>query len=69
MSGLLVKREHEPIAVETMEAAKQVVAKLSPGTVIVTAIKIRHVTAKELINWLKEEGDKLIIQNLHLKPY
>ena len=69
MSGLLVKREPEPIAVETMESAKQEVAKLSPGAVIVTAIKFRHGTAKELINWLKEEGYKLIIQNLHLKPY
>ena len=55
MSGLLVKREPEPIAVETMESAKQEVAKLSPSAVIVTAIKFRHGTAKELINWLKEE--------------
>ena len=39
MSGLLVKSGYEPIAVETMEAAKDEVAKLPPGAVIVKAMK------------------------------
>lgn len=34
MSGLLVKHGYEPIAVETMEAAKEEVAKLPFGAVI-----------------------------------
>ena len=38
MSGLLVKHGYEPIAVESMEAAKEEVAKLPPGAVVVTAM-------------------------------
>ena len=34
MSGLLTRAGYEPIAVETMEAAKDEVAKLPPGAVI-----------------------------------
>ena len=34
ISGLLVKSGYEPIAVETMEAAKDEVVKLPPGAVI-----------------------------------
>ena len=34
MSGLLVKHGYEPIAVDTMEAAKDEVAKLPPGAVM-----------------------------------
>lgn len=39
MSGLLVKYGYEPIAVDNMEAAKEAVAKLPPGAVVVTAMK------------------------------
>ena len=56
MSGLLVKSGYEPIAVETMEAAKDEVAKLPPGAVIVAAMKFVRGTAQELINWQKAEG-------------
>ena len=38
MSGLLTRAGYEPIAVGEMEAAKQEVAKLSPGAVIVSAM-------------------------------
>lgn len=38
MTGLLVKSGYEPIAVESMEAAKEEVAKLPPGAVVVTVI-------------------------------
>lgn len=51
MSGLLVKSGYEPIAVDNMEAAKDEVAKLPPGAVIVTAMKFSRDTAQELINW------------------
>ena len=56
MSGLLIKSGYESIAVETMEAAKEEVAKLSPGAVIVAAMKFVRGTAQELINWQKTEG-------------
>ena len=41
MSGLLTRAGYEPIVVGDMEAAKQEVTKLSPGAVIVTAMKFR----------------------------
>ena len=41
MPGLLTRAGYEPIVVGEMEAAKQEVAKLSPGAVIVTAMKFR----------------------------
>ena len=56
MAGLLVKSGYEPIAVENMEAAKDEVAKLPPGAVIVADTSLRDGSAKELINWQKAEG-------------
>ena len=50
MAGLLVKSGYDPIAVEAMEAAKDEVAKLPPGAVIVAAMKFVRGTAQELIN-------------------
>lgn len=50
MSGLLVKHGYEPIAIETMEAAKEEVEKLPPGAMIVTAMKFTGGTAQDLIN-------------------
>ena len=58
MSGLLTRAGYEPIAVESMEATKEEVAKLPPGAVVVTAMKFAHGTAQELINWQKREGYK-----------
>ena len=51
MVGLLTRAGYEPIAVETMEAAKDEVEKLPPGAVIVTAMKFVRGTAQELTNW------------------
>lgn len=69
MAGLLYKSGYEPIAVETMEAAKDEVEKLPPGAVIVTAMKFTRGTAQELINWQKREGYKFpviaIVDNLN----
>lgn len=56
MSGLLVRNGYEPIAVENMEAAKDEVAKLPPGAVIVADYKLPDGSAKELVNWQKGEG-------------
>lgn len=56
MSGLLVKHGYEPVAVESMEAAKDEVAKLPPGAVIVADLKLPDGSAKELVNWQKGEG-------------
>ena len=69
MSGLLVKSGYEPIAVDNMEAAKDEVAKMPPGAVVVTAMKFAHGTAQELVNWQKREGYKFpviaIVDNLN----
>lgn len=45
MSGLLVKHGNEPIVVDKMEAAKEEVAKLPPGAVVVAAMKFTGGTA------------------------
>lgn len=67
--GLLVKHGYEPIAVESMEAAKEEVAKLPPGAVVVTAMKFAHGTAQELVSWQKHEGYKFpvvaVVDNLN----
>lgn len=69
MSGLLTRAGYEPIAVESMEATKEEVAKLPPGAVVVTAMKFAHGTAQELVNWQKREGYKFpviaIVDNLN----
>lgn len=56
MSGLLVKHGYEPIGVDNLEAAKEEVAKLPPGAVIVADYKLPDGSAKELVNWQKGEG-------------
>lgn len=58
MSGLLTRAIYDPIAVDCMEVAKEEVAKLPPGAVVVTAMKFAHGTAQELINWQKRKGYK-----------
>lgn len=69
MSSLLTRVGYEPIAVDTMEAAKEEVAKLPPGAVVVAAMKFVHGTAQELVNWQKREGYKFpviaVIDNLN----
>ncbi len=69
MSGLLVKSGYDPIAVDSMEAAKEEVAKLPPGAVVVTAMNFVQGTAQELVNWQKREGYKFpviaVVDNLN----
>ncbi len=55
MSGLLTRAGYEPIAVDSMEAAKEEVAKLPPGAVIVADYRLPDGSAKELVNWQKGE--------------
>lgn len=56
MSSLLTRAGYEPIDVGSMEAAKEEVAKLPPGAVIVADHKLPDGSAKELVNWQKGEG-------------
>lgn len=69
MAGLLTKAGYDPITVEDFDAAKEEVAKLPPGAVIVAAMKFTRGTARELINWQKREGYKFpviaIVENLN----
>lgn len=46
-SSLLTRAGYEPITVDSMEVAKEEVAKLPPGAVVVTAMKFAHGTAQE----------------------
>lgn len=69
MSGLLSRAGYEPIIAENMEAVKKNVTILSPGAVIISAMTFRGGTAKEVINWLKDEGFRFpvlaIVDNLN----
>lgn len=58
MAGLLTKAGYDPIVAEDIGAAKDEVAKLPPGAVVVAAMKFTGGTAQELINWQKREGYK-----------
>ena len=69
MAGLLTKAGYDPVSAEDFDAAKEEVAKLPPGAVVVTAMKFTGGTAQELINWQKREGYKFpviaIVENLN----
>ena len=56
MAGLLTKAGYDPVTAEDFDAAKEEVAKLPPGAVVVTAMKFTRGTAQELINWQRQEG-------------
>ncbi|WP_300916313.1 sigma 54-interacting transcriptional regulator [Duncaniella muris] len=69
MTGLLTKAGYDPVTAEDFDAAKEEVAKLPPGAVVITAMKFTRGTAQELINWQKREGYKFpviaIVENLN----
>lgn len=69
MSSLLVRAGYDPILAESIETGKIEAAKLPPGAVIVTAIRLPDGTARELIDWLNAEGYKFpvlaIVENLN----
>ena len=56
MAGLLTKAGYDPVTAEDFDAAKEEVAKLPPGAVVVTAMQFTRGTAQELINWQRQEG-------------
>ncbi|MCM1141319.1 MAG: hypothetical protein NC453_22350, partial [Muribaculum sp.] len=56
MSGLLIRAGYNPVFVDSIEAGKVEAAKLPPGAVIVTAMRLPDGTARDLINWLKKEN-------------
>lgn len=56
MSGLLTRAGYDPVVTESIEAGKVEAAKLPPGAVIVTAMRLSDGTARDLINWLKKEN-------------
>lgn len=68
MSGLLTRAGYAPVVAESIEAGKVEAAKLPPGAVIVTAMRLPDGTAREFINWLKAEDYKFpviaIVENL-----
>ena len=49
MSGLLTRAGYEPITVDKMDAAKDELAKLPPGAVVVAAMKFTGGTGKEQV--------------------
>lgn len=56
MSGLLTRAGYDPVVVESIKAGKVEAAKLPPGAVIVTAMRLPDATAIEFIDWLKTVG-------------
>lgn len=69
MTSLLEKAGFSPISANDIDAAKEEVVKLSPGAVVVTAMKFAYGTAQELVNWQKREGYKFpviaVVDNLN----
>lgn len=69
MSGLLTRAGYSPVFVDSIEAGKLGAAKLPPGAVIVTAMRLPDGTAREFINWLNAEGYKFpviaVVENLN----
>jgi len=69
MAGLLTRAGYDPVVTDCIEAGKVEAAKLPPGAVIVTSMRLSDGTAKEFINWLKTEGYKFpviaIVDNLN----
>jgi len=69
MSGLLTRAGYDPVVAESIEDGKVEAAKLPPGAVIVTVMRLSDGTAREFINWLNAEGYKFpviaIVENLN----
>lgn len=55
MVGLLTKAGYDPVTAEDFDAAKEAVATLPPGAVVVTAMKFTGGTAQMLVNWQRQE--------------
>ena len=73
MSGLLTRAGYAPVVVESIGAGKVEAAKLPPSAVIVTAMRLPDGTARDLIDWLREENYGFpviaIVENLKCSEY
>jgi two-component system response regulator HydG len=56
MTGLLTRAGYEVILTDTIKSGKKFSAKLTPGSVIVVAMKLGDGTARDLIDWLKSKN-------------
>ena len=69
MSGLLIRTGYKFLMATNLKVGKEQVAKMPPGSVVVTAMKFADGTAHELINWLKAEGYRFpviaVVDNLN----
>ena len=71
MVGFLTRAGYDPVCAESIEAGKVEAAKLPPGAVIVTAMRLLDGSARDLINWLNAEKYKFpviaIVENLNAR--
>lgn len=56
MTGLLTRAGYDSVVADCIKTGKVEAAKLPPGAVIVTAMRLPDGTARELINWLKKDN-------------
>lgn len=56
MTGLLTRAGYDSVVVDCIKTGKVEAAKLPPGAVVVTAMRLPDGTARELINWLKKDN-------------
>lgn len=56
MTGLLTRAGYDSVVADCIKTGKVEAAKLPPGAVIVTAMRLPDGSARELINWLKKEN-------------
>lgn len=56
MTGSLTRAGYEVIVTDTIKSGKKLSAKLTPGSVIVVAMKLSDGTARVFIDWLKSKS-------------
>lgn len=56
MTGSLTRAGYEVIVTDTIKSGKKLIAKLTPGSVIVAAMKLSDGTARVFIDWLKSKS-------------
>lgn len=56
MTGSLTRAGYDVIVTDTIKSGKKLIAKLTPGSVIVAAMKLSDGTARVFIDWLKSKS-------------
>lgn len=56
MTGSLTRAGYDVIVTDTFKSGKKLIAKLTPGSVIVVAMKLSDGTARVFIDWLKSKN-------------